>query len=250
MKILPVIIILSSCLLLGCKNEPVVTAVKSELEESNLEAPKKKISEQYSSPDNLNADTKVVTADISEELKSTAVEAKQEPKTNAPKPAISKSTTPKEEEATYVKTISKPKKSKAKRRAAEIEFDEYLYDFGEIVEGDKIDYKFTFKNTGNAPLTITEADATCGCATPSIPFIDILPGEVGYIGVNYNSVGKEGEQTPQVTIYSNAQKHPILVLKLKGYVMTKEEAKEEKAKLDTIISEVKDTIKEEIPKQF
>jgi hypothetical protein len=77
--------------------------------------------------------------------------------------------------------------------------------------------------------------------------MDILPGEEGYIGVNYNSVSKEGEQNPQVTIYSNAKKTPIIVLKLKGTVKPKKEIKEEKAVMDSIISEVKDTTKADIP---
>ncbi len=236
MKYLFFIAFLSSCVLASCNNETAVKAAKNEIAEINSEVSKEKISEKIS-------DTKDETFEIEYKPESDLEPAKTE-KTEPAKPkevAKKKSTAPKNEKPSFVKTVSKPKPKK--RKAAEIEFDDYLFDFGEITEGDKVDFKFTFKNTGNAPLSITEADATCGCATPSIPFMDILPGEEGYIGVNYNSVGKEGEENPQVTIYSNAKKTPIIVLKLKGTVKPKKEMKEEKAVMDSIISEVKDTSK-------
>ncbi|MEL6986370.1 MAG: DUF1573 domain-containing protein [Bacteroidota bacterium] len=88
------------------------------------------------------------------------------------------------------------------------------------------DYKFKFKNTGNDTLVITGADATCGCTSPSFPFIPLLPGDAGYIGVHYNSVGKEGVQEPKITVYTNAEPK-IYNLKLVGKVNVEQEEESE-----------------------
>jgi len=240
MKTLSFLIIFFCFAIVGCNNQPANDLTSTEITKENIETPKKKIEEQYSSADQIKiVDEEVEPANATDE----EVVYKKESTQESIKPTKKKKSVIsdiKKEEATFVKTVSKPK---PKKRTAEIKFKEYAYDFGEIVEGDKIEHKFTFTNTGKAPLTITKADATCGCATPSIPFMDIMPGESGYIGIMYNSVGKQGEETPQVTIYSNAGEQPILVLKLKGYVKSTEEAKKEVAVKDTIIHIAKDSIK-------
>lgn len=117
------------------------------------------------------------------------------------------------------KKVSKPKKKKVKK-VAQIEWEDMTYDFGTITEGDVIEHKFKFKNIGNAPLSFSGADASCGCTTPSIPFLDIAPGETGYVGVKYNSVNKEGEQKPEIKITTNA-KPSLTMLYLKGVVEKK-----------------------------
>jgi len=225
--------------LLSCKNDAAINLSKGEVIETSTEIPKKKIEEQFSS---IDSKATLVT-DKNEEAKKEVVEVPKKEPTKKSAQVKKKAIDSKADNATFVKTVVKQATPKPKKRTAEIEFEEQTFDFGEIMQGDKVDHKFTFKNTGRAPLTITEADATCGCATPSIPFMDIMPGETGYIGVSYNSVGKEGAETPQVTIYSNAGKDPILVLKLTGYVKTPEEAKAELAVKDSIIHEAKDSIK-------
>jgi len=121
---------------------------------------------------------------------------------------------------------TKPKKKKKKSRKVtihkkpKIEFEELVWDFGEITEGDIIEKKFKFINAGNAPLEIIATSATCGCTRPSFPFLDIAPGESNVIGVTYNSVGKDGEQSPEITIEANTTPK-ITTLKLKGTVKPK-----------------------------
>ncbi len=108
------------------------------------------------------------------------------------------------------------KKKKPKKRA-KIVFEETEYDFGVIDQGDKINHDFIFKNTGNADLEILNVEVTCGCTTPSYPFIPIAPGEKGTIGVSYNSTGKLGNQKPMITVFSNARPK-VQKIYLKGIV--------------------------------
>jgi len=130
-----------------------------------------------------------------------------------------------------VKKKKKPTKKTPKPKA-QIEFEEMIWDFGEITEGDIVKKKFKFSNTGKAPLQIIGADASCGCARPIVPFLDIAPGESSEIGVTYNSVNKDGVQNPEIIIESNTYPKNN-VLKLTGTVKPKPKDKE-KTKADSI----------------
>ena len=85
-----------------------------------------------------------------------------------------------------------------------IKFEEEIYDFGVIKEGESVKYEFKFKNTGKTPLIISNAMATCGCTTPEYPSKPIKPGNSGIIKVVFNSQGKVGVQDKVVSIISNA----------------------------------------------
>jgi len=87
--------------------------------------------------------------------------------------------------------------------AAVISFEQGMYNFGKITQGDKVNYDFKFKNAGKSPLIITDATATCGCTIPEIPKEPVKPGETGVIKVVFNSAGKLGMQDKIVTITSN-----------------------------------------------
>ena len=77
------------------------------------------------------------------------------------------------------------------------------YNFGTINQGEVVSHTFKFKNTGSEPLIITDAKATCGCTIPKKPTEPIAPGETGELVVEFNSAGKSGAQTKQVTVTAN-----------------------------------------------
>lgn len=116
------------------------------------------------------------------------------------------------------KRTSKSKKAKTKKYKPIITFENPVLDFGEIKAGDIVTHEFIFTNTGKTPLQIKDAVPSCGCTYPSLPFLAIEPGEQGKIGIEYNSVGKNGAQNATVTINSNATE-PEFELVLKGNVI-------------------------------
>jgi len=98
-----------------------------------------------------------------------------------------------------------------------VSWDKEEHDFGDIMEGDKVDTKFTFTNTGNEPLIISSAKGSCGCTVPEWPKEPIPPGGTGTIDVEFNSKNKPGRQTKTVTIQANTDPNPIR-LKIKAEV--------------------------------
>lgn len=82
-------------------------------------------------------------------------------------------------------------------------WEETVYNFGTILEGDIVTKEFNFTNTGTAPLLIVKASSTCGCTIPKWPKEPILPGNTGSIKVKFNSLDKMGDQNKVVTIFAN-----------------------------------------------
>lgn len=83
-------------------------------------------------------------------------------------------------------------------------FDTTKHDFGDIHQGDKVQHTFTFENTGNEPLIITNVQVTCGCTASDWPRDPIAPGQESSITISFNSAGKIGMQNKVITIVSNA----------------------------------------------
>lgn len=101
-----------------------------------------------------------------------------------------------------------------------IEFDQTVYDFGTIEEGEVIDGKFIVKNTGKTDLLITDVKPSCGCTTPDWTKDPIKPGSSGEIKFSFDSKGRKGTQNKSITIKSNAEK-VTEIIRIKGTVTAK-----------------------------
>jgi len=82
-------------------------------------------------------------------------------------------------------------------------FEKDVHDFGKIIQGEKVSYKFKFTNTGSSDLLITDAKGSCGCTVPEYPKSPVKPGASGVIDVVFDSTGKTGQQNKKVTITAN-----------------------------------------------
>ena len=91
------------------------------------------------------------------------------------------------------------------------------YDYGVLPEGPKATHIFHFVNTGDASITITNAQASCGCTSPEYPKETILPGKKGTISVTYSTEGHPGnfEKSVHLTFTSGegstAQTHDLTI---------------------------------------
>jgi hypothetical protein len=84
-----------------------------------------------------------------------------------------------------------------------IQFTEYQHDFGKITQGENVTYYFTYKNTGDNPLIVSQVQPSCGCTVPEWTREPVAPGEEGKIEVLFNSEGRSGRQHKTVTVVSN-----------------------------------------------
>lgn len=84
-------------------------------------------------------------------------------------------------------------------------FDNAEHDFGTIAQGTNVEHLFTFTNTGEAPLIISDAKGSCGCTVPEFTKDPIAPGETGEMLVKFNGSG-QNQRTINVNISANTQK--------------------------------------------
>lgn len=100
-----------------------------------------------------------------------------------------------------------------------MEFEKSEHDFGIIEQGTPQETIFTFTNTGNAPLVITNATSSCGCTVPNPPKEAIAPGEKGELVVKFNGSG-QNQVTKTITVVANTTKGSAL-LRIKAFVNPK-----------------------------
>lgn len=93
------------------------------------------------------------------------------------------------------------------QKQADIKFDKTTMDLGKFPESNPVQKcTFKFTNTGNAPLIINQAIASCGCTVPEYTKEPVAPGKTGTINVTYNGKGKfPGFFKKTITIRTNGK---------------------------------------------
>lgn len=111
----------------------------------------------------------------------------------------------------------------AQSKKAEIVFENAVHNFGKFSEKNPVQKcVFTFKNTGNAPLIINQAIASCGCTVPSFTKEPVKPGESGQIKVTYNGKGTfPNHFKKSITVRSNAS-NEMVRLYIEGEMVAEE----------------------------
>ncbi len=106
-------------------------------------------------------------------------------------------------------------------KQAEATFDVKSHDFGTIKEeGGPVSCYFEFTNTGDKPLLIIDATASCGCTRPEYPSKPIKPGKKGKIKVTYSPIGRPGAFKKTVKVKTNGKERTI-TLRIVGAVIPK-----------------------------
>jgi len=103
-------------------------------------------------------------------------------------------------------------------KMAVMSFDKTFHDFGQITQGTPQQTVFTFTNTGEAPLIITDATSSCGCTIPDYPKnTPIAPGQQGQMVVNFNGSG-QNQVTKTINVQANTANGSEL-LKIQAFVL-------------------------------
>ena len=93
----------------------------------------------------------------------------------------------------------------------EMKFEEEVFDFGTITQGEKVSHDFKFGNVGGNSLIISNAYADCGCTVPEVPKMPVQSGEENIIKVSFDSEGKSGIVTKQITLLTNCMPNKRII---------------------------------------
>jgi len=122
----------------------------------------------------------------------------------------------------------------SQEKKPEISFEKTVIDYGTVNKGDNGVREFVFRNSGNAPLIISNVKSTCGCTIPKKPEKPILPGESEKIQVKYDTK-RVGFIRKSITVTSNAASSPTTILKIKGQVVESDQQKGIERKKKSIV---------------
>jgi hypothetical protein len=94
---------------------------------------------------------------------------------------------------------------------------EPVKDFGTIPKGDKLDWSFEIKNTGDKDLEIIAAKPSCGCTVADFDKL-IKPGATGKVTAHVDTTNFAGPIAKTVTVESNDPSTPAATLTIHATV--------------------------------
>jgi hypothetical protein len=86
------------------------------------------------------------------------------------------------------------------------------HNFGKIKQGEPVTATFTFTNTGDAPLVLTEVKGSCGCTATDYTKEALAPGKSGYVKATYNAASP-GVFSKTVTVTNSTGEVKLLIIK-------------------------------------
>ncbi len=90
-----------------------------------------------------------------------------------------------------------------------IVFDSTRFDFGAALEGRVLTHAFTFTNTGDRTLQISQVVSRCTCTVARAVPSSVPPGQRGTVEVMFNSEGFSGATAESVDVRSNASTQTV-----------------------------------------
>ncbi len=97
-------------------------------------------------------------------------------------------------------------------------FAKEVFDFGEVISGEKVNCDFQFTNSGKAVLEILEVKPDCGCTQAGEWEPRTDPGKSGWIRISLNTKGMRGEIRKAIHGITNVPGNPKFVVWLEGRV--------------------------------
>ena len=90
-------------------------------------------------------------------------------------------------------------------KLTKIEWIDSTFDMGRVVEGEKLEVAFRFKNVGTHPLVISSIVPSCGCTVAEKPEEAVAPGNEGVVKAAFNSQGRIGLNHKNLTVNMNTR---------------------------------------------
>lgn len=102
--------------------------------------------------------------------------------------------------------------------AQTITFEKTTIDYGTVKANSDGNKVFTFTNTGDKPLIVSNVVPSCGCTASDWTKEPVLPGKSGQVKVHYNTaIVNPFKKT--IEVFSNDAKNGRIVLNIQGTVV-------------------------------
>ena len=105
----------------------------------------------------------------------------------------------------------------AEAKSPRLTIVEPVKDYGTIPKGEKLDWQFLVKNTGDADLQIIAAKPGCGCTVADFDKV-IKPGETGKVTAHVDTTAFAGPIAKTVTLETNDPNTPTSTLTIHAIV--------------------------------
>lgn len=92
------------------------------------------------------------------------------------------------------------------------------HQFGDIVQGDQVEFTYRFQNAGDEVLEIDHLRTSCGCTAALLSARRIAPGMIGELKIRFDSAGFRGQVQKMVTFETSDPKHTEVTFILSGRV--------------------------------
>lgn len=110
------------------------------------------------------------------------------------------------------------KKETAQDNRPNIQFEELVYNFGDVRQQEIVAHEFRFKNVGDVTLKISNVDPSCACTATLLSKAEIPPGGEGVIKAEFPTELWRRERAVHIRVYSNDLLKPVTILTLQGTV--------------------------------
>jgi hypothetical protein len=97
--------------------------------------------------------------------------------------------------------------------------DIYMWDFGQVKEGEVLEHSFILRNSKDKPVVIVNMHTSCGCTVSETQKKHLLPGEYTQINVKFHTQGYSGKVEQYVYVHTDDVSVPIIKFSVKAEVV-------------------------------
>jgi hypothetical protein len=97
----------------------------------------------------------------------------------------------------------------------------FVFDFGEVMQGELVKVRFEIKNTGKVALKIFEVKPSCGCTLADYSKDAVEPGKTAWVEAEVDTKALYGTISKTVSVMANTQPTTI-PLQITGKVLSKD----------------------------
>jgi hypothetical protein len=117
--------------------------------------------------------------------------------------------------------VATPVVAQAPQTPSQLKWETETHEFGTIEQGKPVSYEFTFTNTTNKDVTLTNVKPSCGCTAANYTKTAVKPGEKGTVTATYNAAAG-GAFHKTVTVMTSEENSAPKIITIKGTVKVNE----------------------------